>query len=68
MDRTVEATTPQYPDCRTTGRVEDLPLVNTVFARSSRPRFVTVNPGHIEGSLKSLERNRAYEIADREWD
>ena len=34
------------------------PLVNTVFARSNKPRKVVVNPARIEASLDALKQNR----------
>jgi hypothetical protein len=43
----------------TSSEAVDLPLINTVYARSDEVRKVTVNPIQIKQSLESLKRNRA---------
>jgi hypothetical protein len=44
--------------CSSSNSITVPPLVDTVFAKSSEQRTVTVNVSRIEASLESLQRNR----------
>ena len=48
----------QPTSCSSSVEVVVPPLINTVFAKSGKPREVVVNPARIKASLETLERNR----------
>jgi len=48
----------QPTSCSSSVEIIIPPLINTVFAKSSEPRNVIVNPERIKASLETLERNR----------